>query len=267
MPTDDGTPDSAEPVEAKRVGRIQSVTRALAIMDAIATNKAMRAQEIASETQLNLTTAVHLLNTLTDGGYLAKHGRSYSLSTEKVLWLYSQVQADVRPSPAVLEALNRVTQATGESGYVSCWTGDDVMIVAVAEGSHAVRVAGLQVGLAGDIHARSSGKCLLAFAPEGRAERVLARGPLRRRTPSTIVDADAMREELAAIRQRGYSIDREEYLEGVWGIAVPLRLGERYPHCALTITMPAARFHANEAGCTKVLLDAAAAVGQGSGRE
>ena len=260
MPTDDGATDSAEHGETKRVGRIQSVARALAIMDAIAANKSMRAQEVASETHLNLTTAVHILNTLAEAGYLAKHGRSYSLSTEKVLWLYTQLQADVRPSPAVLEALHRVTQATGESGYVSCWTGDDVMIVAVAEGSHAVRVAGLQVGLAGDIHARSSGKCLLAFAPEARAERVLARGPLRRRTPNTIVDVEVMREELAAIRQRGYAIDREEYLEGVRGIAVPLRLGEQYPHCALTITMPAARSQANEGRCTQALLDAAAAV-------
>jgi DNA-binding IclR family transcriptional regulator len=260
MPTDGSAAASAEHGKAKRTGRIQSVDRALSIMDVIAANKTMRAQEVASETGLNLTTAVHILNTLTEGGYLAKHGRSYSISTEKVLWLYTQVQADIKPSPAVLEALHRVTQETGESGYVSCWTGDDVMIVAVAEGSHAVRVAGLRVGLAGDIHARSSGKCLLAFAPEARAERVLTKGPLHRRTPNTIVDVDAMREELAAIRDRGYAIDREEYLEGVWGIAVPLRLGQQYPHCALTITMPSDRFQANEERCTQALLHAAEAV-------
>jgi DNA-binding IclR family transcriptional regulator len=260
MPTDDNAEGSAQHAEVKRQGRIQSVARALSIVDAIAANKTMRAQEVASETGLNLTTAVHILNTLTEGGYLAKHGRSYSLSTEKILWLYTQVQADVKPSPAVLAALNGVTQATGESGYVSCWTGDDVMIVAVAEGSHAVRVAGLQVGLAGDIHARSSGKCLLAFAPEARAERVLTKGPLRRRTANTIVDVDAMREELAAIRHRGYAIDREEYLEGVWGIAVPLRLGHQHPHCALTITMPAGRFQANEERWIHELLRAAQTV-------
>src|SRR5882757_10110037 len=67
-----------------------------------------------------------------------------------------------------------MTEATGESGYVSCWTGTDVMIMAVAEGSHAVRVAGLRVGLAGDVHARSSGKTLLAFGPLSRVARNLA---------------------------------------------------------------------------------------------
>jgi DNA-binding IclR family transcriptional regulator len=260
MPTDGADADRSELTEKRRSGQIQSVARALAILDAIAASKTMRAQEVASELGLNLTTTVHILNTLTDGGYLAKHGRAYTLSTEKVLALYSQVQADVRPSPAVLAALNRVTQETGESGYVSCWTGDDVMIVAVAEGSHAVRVAGLQVGLAGDIHARSSGKCLLAFAPEGHTERLLAKGPLHRRTANTIIDIDAMREELAAIRHRGYAIDREEYLEGVRGIAVPLRLGQQHPRCALTITMPADRFPANEQHCIQALLDAADAL-------
>jgi hypothetical protein len=34
-----------------------------------------------------LTTAVHLSNTLADGGYLEKHGRAYTLSTGKVLRL------------------------------------------------------------------------------------------------------------------------------------------------------------------------------------
>lgn len=115
------------------------------------------------------------------------------------------------------------------------------------------------MGRVGDIHARSSGKCLLAFAPEERAERLLAKGPLRRRTPDTI-DVGTMRDELASIRQRGYAIDRGEYLEGVWGIAVPLRLGERYPHCALTITMPAVRYQANEQPCVQALMDTAAAV-------
>src|SRR5882724_10815095 len=68
-----------------------------------------------------------------------------------------------------------MTEATGESGYVSCWTGTDVMIMAVAEGSHAVRVAGLRVGLASDVHARSSGKALLPFGSLSRLETLLDR--------------------------------------------------------------------------------------------
>lgn len=248
-----------EPAQVRRAGRIQSVARALTILDAISENRSMRAQEVASSLGLNLTTAVHLLNTLTECGYLAKHGRDYSLSTEKVLSLYSQIEADARPSPEVLSALHRVTEETGESGYVSCWRGDDVMIIAVAEGRHAIRVAALQIGRAGDIHARSSGKCLLAFAPQDQAERVLTSRPLHQRTANTIVDVDAMRVELAQIRDRGYAIDRGEYLDGVWGIAVPMSLGERYPKCALTITMPADRFVANETACVKALLDAAGA--------
>ena len=250
---------TSEPDQVRRAGRIQSVTRALAILDEISANRSMRGQEVASSLGLNLTTAVHLLNTLTECGYLAKHGRAYSLSTEKVLSLYSQIEADARPSPAVLSALHQVTEETGESGYVSCWAGDDVMIIAVAEGRHAIRVAALQIGRAGDIHARSSGKCLLAFAPQGQAERLLTSRALHQRTANTIVDVDAMRVELAQIQDRGYAIDRGEYLDGVWGIAVPMYLGERYPQCALTLTMPADRFAANETACVEALLTAARA--------
>ncbi|WP_067891591.1 IclR family transcriptional regulator [Actinomadura chibensis] len=236
---------------------MQSVSRALAVLDTVAEAGAPpRAQEIATRLGLNLTTVVHLLNTLVEGGYLTKRGRTYSWSRTKILDLHGRLAPDAKPSPAALAALQRAVQATGESGYVSNWTGDDVVIAAVAEGDHAVRVAGLRVGLSGDVHARASGKCLLAFGPPARAANYLDTTSLIGRTPATIVERDALEKELAETRRRGYSIDREEYLQGVCGIAVPLREGQ-WANSALALTMPVDRFHTNRTHLIDVLQEVA----------
>lgn len=46
---------------------------------------------------------------------------------------------------------------------------------------------------------------------------------LRRYTANTITNLDLLCEELANIRKRGYSLDDEEYISGLYCIAVPIR--------------------------------------------
>lgn len=244
-------------VSEARTGRIQSVSRALAILDAVAESRyAPRAQEIADRLGLHLTTAVHLLNTLVDGGYLEKHGREYTLSTSKVLRLHSRVKTDIRPSPQAVTALHQMTGQTGETGYVSCWTGDDVVLALAIEGSHAVRVAVLHPGTRGDLHARAAAKCLLAFGPESWLDEYLATHPLRPRTPHTIIDADQLRAEVRKVRELGYAEDREEYTKGVCGVSAPLREGGEWPTTALTLIAPEHRYEENKRYLLDVLLQA-----------
>jgi DNA-binding IclR family transcriptional regulator len=63
---------------------------------------------------------------------------------------------------------------------------------------------------------------MLAYLAPEALERVLAAG-LPQRTANTIVDPDAFRQELAAIRNRGYAIADEENEIGVRGLAAPVR--------------------------------------------
>lgn len=232
---------------SNRSGRVQSVARALAIVDVVADRRTPpRAQEIATELGLHLTTTVHLLNTLVEAGYLEKHGRTYALATSKILSLHDRISAGVRPSPRAVAALHQVSDETGETSNISLWTGDDVILAANVEGRHAVRVASLQVGTRGGIHARAAGKCLLAFGPPSRLDRYLLTHQLRARTENTITDESAFRAELAEAQRLGYAVDAEEYTEGIDGAAVPLHDGDEWPTVALSVMAPAERFTKNK---------------------
>ncbi len=236
---------------------VQSLTRGLSILELVAGHQApLKAQDVAASSGLHMATTYHLLNTLVHAGYLRKDDGAFTLSS-KVAELYSQYDRHLRPSPASLAAMHRLAAVSEETAYVSRWHQGDVTIAGVAEGRRAVRVTGLHIGVRGHAHARASGKVLLAFGPPDRLDEYLARTPLQPRTGRTIVEPAALRKELEAIRRRGYSIDREEFVEGVCCIAAPVLDGTGSASVALTITIPATRFaEVHKTACSVLIREA-----------
>jgi len=222
-------------------GRIQSVARALALLDFVSEQaQPVRASEAAAALQLNLSTVHHLLTTLVQSGYLRREDRTYRVSAEKVATLSARVRRDLHPSARALSLMHRLAEETGETAFVASWNGRDVVISAATEGRHAVRVATLSVGASGDAHARASGKALLAHRSTEQIDLFLSQG-LRSLTPGTITDPDLLRAELDLVRRQGYALDQEEYIEGVWCLASALWESDAPPTTALSISMPAER--------------------------
>jgi DNA-binding IclR family transcriptional regulator len=223
-------------------GTIRSVVRAVSILEAAATQpRTLTAQAAATSAGVPLPTAYHLLKTLVQAGYLAKEGRTYSLSS-KVLELAGTLERDLHPGKSVWAAVDEVAARTGETTYASRWFQGDATIAAVVEGKNAVRVAGLYPGLRGHAYARASGKVLLAFGPPHRRDDYLARTSLEARTRNTIVDPLILRRVIETTREQGYAIDREEYLTGVCCLAAPILEDGGWVTTAITVTIPSSRF-------------------------
>jgi DNA-binding IclR family transcriptional regulator len=87
---------------------------------------------------------------------------------------------------------------------------------------------------------------------------VLGDGPLERITPHTIVDRDALERELETIRARGWSEDRDEFIEGVSCIAAPA-LVDGVVLAAYTVSAPTERFERRHDALLTAVQQAAAA--------
>jgi DNA-binding IclR family transcriptional regulator len=99
--------------------------------------------------------------------------------------------------------------------------GGELMNVAWVESTSAIRVD-IDPDLQVPVHCSASGKLLLAYAHEEMRERFLRTAPFRAATPNSITSARALKQELARIRTRKYSEDREELIRGVNCLAVPV---------------------------------------------
>jgi DNA-binding IclR family transcriptional regulator len=88
------------------------------------------------------------------------------------------------------------------------------------------------------LHASASTKAILAWCAPDERDAVLAGASFPRFTEHTITSAAAFRRELAAVRARGYGVDRGEAMHGVHCVAAPVLNRQGRPVAAITVTGP-----------------------------
>jgi IclR family transcriptional regulator, acetate operon repressor len=221
-------------------GTIQSASRALSLLELICIAPApISAKAAAEHLGVALPSVYHLLKTLEVDGYVRRGSDGYS-ATGKVAELAAAWQSHIAPDGRALGLMRRLAASTGETAYISGWIGGDVCVEAFAEGTHAVRVAGIYVGLRGHAYARASGRVLLAFGPEHRRRQYLDSTVLEPLTPATIVDRTDLEKELEHIRSVGYAVDLAGFTAGVGCLSMPLH-GQDVSR-AVTVSAPESRF-------------------------
>lgn len=233
--------------------RVQSLARGLALLSEIASSDGDISAAVLSErTGLSRQTVYHLLHTLRQAGYIEQHsGALYRLGWG-VKPLAEGYAHQVRPPREVLDGLEQLAERTGETCSLSVWSGEDVVLIAQVPGSRAVRVADVEVGQRGWLHARAAGKALLARAEEDFRSDVLDRLELTPLTSNTLTDTADFAKEIAQISDQGWALDREEFAIGVTCTAAVAAVdGVDF---ALSILAPTERFRQHAASYRDALM-------------
>ncbi|CAN5356041.1 IclR family transcriptional regulator [soil metagenome] len=238
---------------------LQSVRRALVVLEEIARSSPLSAKEIAVACDLELATTYHLVNTLIEAGYVDKDDRRL-FPTGRLVELGAAVERRLRPDPALLAAMERLALETSETTYLSEWLRGDVVAVSSLEGTHPVRVGIVSAGERGFAHARASGKSLLAFGPPERLEVVVGRGALTPRTKRTIVDVATLKAEIVEAREKGYAVDLGEFIDDVCCISAPIVEETGDARYCLSVLVPTARFEASRERLIEAVTGAARGV-------
>lgn len=260
MTTHDRPETRAESTNSKPTSRIQSVVRASQILLWVAQQPGgATVREIAEANGLALPTTYHLVNTLTDEGFLAKGpDRRYILGRSAAVLARAYLRGRAVPD-SLMSAVHALAQRTGETAYLADWGEDEIRVLASVEGSRLVRVAEVSSGEYGHAHARANGKVLLAFAPLEVRHRYLRSHPLVPLTNNTITDPREFEQELAAIRNRGYCLDDEEYAAGVSCIGAPILI-DGHLLGALGLSVPTERFRSERTQLIEILKDVLASL-------
>jgi len=160
-------------------------------------------------------TVYRLLNTLMQEGFVERNPVSgeYVLGRQ-VVRLAQQSQAGSSLPAQVRGTLERISVATGETVHLAVPYGCHMTFIDKVESAEAVRMASY-VGMPVPMHSTSVGKAYLAVLDEPTREQYLEQLTLEPVTPHTITSLEALREELARTRARGYAIDDEENERGI----------------------------------------------------
>ncbi len=146
---------------------------------------------------------------------------------------------DVRELAA--PALTELNRATGETVHLAVLDGHDLVYIDRRDTHHGVRVH-TSIGRRGTPHTTGVGKALLAHLSDAAIDAYLARVPLEPKTANSISDPDALRADLARVRDRGYATDDGEDKDHVCCIAAPILGRGGQPLASVSISVPDSRF-------------------------
>lgn len=243
---------------------VQSLGRALDLLEELARSDELGVGELAGRTGLQPSTVHRLLATLVERGYVAQNPatRSYFLSF-KLLELAEQVQRRTSRLRAVFRPhAEEIRAAVAETTNLVVLGDLDAVYVDQVEGPRSVRMFA-EIGRRVPAHTTAAGKAMLAHAAEDVLAALEAREPLARATARSVGSVAELREELERIRRRGYALDREEYEEGVACVAAPVVDRAGRAHAALSVSGPAARVSRLDTGeVGELLARHAAAMGR-----
>lgn len=121
---------------------------------------------------------------------------------------------------AANEELRALMRKTANTVHLVVLSGHDVVYLDKVEDEATVRMAS-RVGATMPAYCTAVGKAIMAYSPEEVVSSILS-VPLHPITPKTITDPVALRQELGAVRLRGYSIDDRENEPEVRCVAAPI---------------------------------------------
>jgi DNA-binding IclR family transcriptional regulator len=218
---------------------VQSVDRALTILEVLARVGEAGVTEIAGELGVHKSTAFRLVTTL-------EAHRLVEQTTER--GRYRLGVGVLRLAGATTARLDLVQEARPLCRQLAAETGETVNIAVLSESSalYLDQVAGssaLQphnwVGQHIPLHATSNGKVLLAWLGQDELKDLLGRLPAY--TGLTITNKAALRKQLEVVREQGYAVAVDELEVGLTAIATPVRNAHGDVICSMSVSGPTFR--------------------------
>jgi len=212
---------------------VSVIGRVALLLDCLAAGDSPGISELARRSGLAKTTVHRLVHELGSCGLVEVTGDGVRLGI-RLFELGSSVPRQRSLAEGALPFMRDLQQATGNTVHLAVLDGAEVVYLQILRGS-GTRQLPSRVGGRMPAHATGVGKAILAFAPPQVVSALIAAG-LERRTARTLVAAGALRRELARIRDRGVSFDREESGPGIVCAASPVFGADGAVLAALSLT-------------------------------
>ncbi len=218
------------------MAEVQTLARGLRILELLAEYEdGLSSTELAELIDVDKSSMSRLMNTLVNYRFAERdeQTRRYYLGTHvQELGRRAGQHASLRD--IAQEHLQALATETRENAHVAVYSAPHALTIADIPSTESLRVVS-EVGRRVPLHCSAIGKCLLAFAE------IPMPVSYTRYTDKTILNIDALSEQLETIRYQGYAIDDEELTPGVRGLAVPIRNREGRTIATMGLSGPGIR--------------------------
>ena len=200
--------------------------------------------ELAQLTNLSKSTVFRILQTLEKHKFIVydQQSNQYSLGM-KLFELGGIIFSSLSLRKAASPFLDHLGAKVNHTVLMGILENDELVYVDKREGNEPTKLTS-EIGKRRPPYFGMLGKTLMAFLPEKEVDDLLTRYSLKKVAPRSITDPKKFKRSLKEIRGKGYTYEYSEAVEGVIGIAAPIRNHLRKVVAAVGIAFPA--FSANE---------------------
>ncbi|SMX85034.1 transcriptional regulator, IclR family [Brevibacterium aurantiacum] len=238
-------------------GSVQSVDRAVTILEVIARTGLAGVTEIAAELGVHKSTASRIVSTLEARGLVEQdqHRGKYRLGLG-ILRLAGATTARLDIVQEARPIAKLLAERTGETINVAVLSDGAALYLDQVSGNASVQSHNW-VGQRIPLHATSNGKVLLSGLSEAGIRTVLE-SKLPTYTPHTVTSIPRLLTEVAEVVAAGFSIVIDELEVGLTAVSAPVRNAHGDVIASISASGPGFRFTDEKVGAAKDLLVAAA---------
>jgi len=220
-------------------GKIKTSGRVFDVLELLMESDGATVTEVADGLGVAKSTAHRHLNSLEERGYLVRRDGDYDLSFRFLQ--FGEYVSNAREGDALArQMVDELAERSGEHAQFFVEEHGWAVYVYGQGGEQAV-FSGPGLGNTVHLHATAAGKSMLAHMP--CRERFIEERDLPALTENTLTEKEEIRRELETVRENGYALNREENIEGLRAVGVPVFDPDGDLFGALSISGPTRRMH------------------------
>lgn len=215
---------------------VSTTRKTFAILEVLREEEGLSIAEITRRTDLTKSTVYRHLKTLAEMEYVIERDGEYYIG----LQLLEIAEQPRNREPGYTIAQRKVFELGKET--------DERPMFLVEENFEGVYLhrydspSNTMVGERRPLHALASGKVILSEFDDEKVEAYIEEKGLEAYAKNTLTEEKALFEELETIREQGFALNDEEYMDGLFGVAVPVYTPDDEFLGALGLFGPRSRF-------------------------
>lgn len=242
----------------ERTDPVQSVARALELLDVLRDREYVTIAELADLHGVHRATTLRLLQTLERFGYVSRGRTRGEFQLGIKLYELGSIYGDrFDLLKAARPMMRHLAAQTGETIDLALYDGGEILLIESMATRPTSRV-GSPVGRRAVATCTTTGKLHFASLPAHEIERELEIRGLPRIGPKSITNRDQFLAEIARVKTTGYAVNDEETDANVRFVGVPIDLPDGRFRPGLILGAPAHRLAPSSIpGVARMLSDAA----------